>query len=228
MLKAIVFDFDGVIVDSEPLHFAAFVEVGGPLGVTMDYPTYLRDYIGFDDRDAFRYMLASVGREPEPGQIESLGHEKAEAFERLIADKVITIPGVLELIDDATATGLPIAISSGATKFDIDLMLGALDKADRFPVIITADDVARSKPDPTSYMLAVERLAAAFPEAGITPVNCLAIEDTTAGLTSATAAGLMTLGLTTTGSADALAQADRVIPDLRGVSVKTLRGWYED
>jgi len=226
MLKAIVFDFDGVIVDSEPLHFAAFLEVGKPLGFDMDYPAYLRDYIGFDDRDAFRAMLAAVGRPAEDDDLPPLIDDKARVFERLVAEQAPAIPGSLELIDAARDAGLPIAIASGATREDIRLMLEALGRADRFEIIVTADDVARSKPDPTSYALAVERLAERHPDHGLTPADCLAIEDTAAGIQSARGAGLMTLGLTTTGPAQTLAAADRVIPDLADVSLEQLHAWY--
>ncbi len=228
MLKAIVFDFDGVIVDSEPLHHRAFVAVAGPLGLDLDYPTYLRQYIGFDDRDAFRAMMRQLGRDADDTTIAQLGHEKAAAFERLASQAVRAIPGAIDLIRAATDAALPVAIASGATRADIDLMLGALGLAHHFPVVVSADDVARSKPDPTSYALAVERLAAYHPDADLQPGHCLAIEDTAAGLASARGAGLMTLGLTTTGPAAALTEADRVIDHLEGVTLEQLRAWYDD
>ncbi|NBC10744.1 MAG: HAD-IA family hydrolase [Planctomycetes bacterium] len=228
MLQAIVFDFDGVIVDSEPLHHRAFVEVAGPLGLDLDYPTYLREYIGYDDRDAFRAMLQQLGREPDDQTIAQLGHEKAAAFERLASEAVRSIPGAIELIRAATDAKLPIAIASGATRADIDLMLDALGLTHHFEVIVSADDVARSKPDPASYALAAERLAAYHPDANLQPGACLAIEDTAAGIASARGAGLMTLGLTTTGPAEALADAGRVIDSLAGVTIEQLRAWYDD
>jgi beta-phosphoglucomutase-like phosphatase (HAD superfamily) len=225
MLQAIVFDFDGVVVDSEPLHYQAFVLVGKSIGFEFTYDEYLATYIGFDDRDAFRVMLEAAGQDVTPGRVAELCRVKQDAFDTVVqaaaanGGQGLAIPGALALIDEVAAAGLPRAIASGATRADIELMLGLLGKRDRFETIVTADDVERSKPDPASYTLAAERL-------GLAPGNCLAIEDTAAGLRSATDAGMMTLGLTTTGPAEPLATADRVIDDLQGVDLAQLRAWY--
>ena len=226
MLKAIVFDFDGVVVDSEPIHYRAFMEVGKGLGVAFDYEHYLRHYVGYDDRDAFRVMLASVDQPAENARIMELSRQKQAAFENLVNSGAAAIPGAVELIDEAHGQR-PIAIGSGATTLDIELMLKCLDRRDRFEVIVSADHVTRSKPDPTTYRLAVEQLAAHYPDLKLTPSDCLAIEDTAAGIESARGAGLMTLGITTTGSASALTRAQRVEADLLGVSLDQLRRWYD-
>ena len=131
MIKAIVFDFDGVIVDSEPLHYQAFLRVARGLGIEFDYAQYLDRYVGFDDRDGFRAMLADMsGSTPHyPGdndQIALLCQEKAHAFETVVAEGFETIPGILGFIDQARQQ-MPIAIASGATKRDIDLILGKLN-----------------------------------------------------------------------------------------------------
>jgi len=171
-------------------------------------------------------MLAEAGEPADDAALPPLIDDKAKAFEQLVAQHAPAIPGALELIDEARAAGLPIAIASGATREDIRLMLEGLGRADRFQTIVTADDVARSKPDPTSYALAVQRLAHAHPGLGLEPGDCLAIEDTAAGIQSAAGAGLMTLGLTTTGPAASLTKAQRVIPDLAGVTLDQLHTWY--
>ncbi|MEM6457921.1 MAG: HAD family phosphatase [Planctomycetota bacterium] len=223
MPEAIVFDFDGVIVDSEPLHHRAFAVVGEPLGFTFTYEQYLAEYVGFDDRDAFRLMLRTLGEEPTPGRVAELCRAKQSAFEAVAEDTAaagsIAVPGALGLIDAWADAGRPRAIASGATRADIDLMLRLLDRTQTFQVIVTADDVERSKPDPASYALATRRL-------GVPPEHCLAIEDTAAGLASATAAGLRTLGLTTTGPAEALHQAERIAPDLTRITPEQLDAWY--
>lgn len=223
MLDAIVFDFDGVIVDSEPLHYQAFVMVGKGIGFEFSYEEYLATYIGFDDRDAFRVMLQATGEEVTDDKVAELCAMKQPAFNAVTkmsaANGTIAIPGALELIDECHQVDLPRAIASGATREDIELMLDLLDRRDRFDIIVTADDVEFSKPDPTSYALAVERL-------GVESGRALAIEDTAAGLASAQGAGLMTLGLTTTGPAEPLAEAQRVIEDLTGVDLEQLKLWY--
>ncbi len=226
MLKAIVFDFDGIIVDSEPVHFQAFLMVAKGIGLTFDYEKYLADFIGFDDRDAFRVMLDMTGFEGDKApRIAELCGQKEKAFDALVSAGVSVIPGAVELIDEASAA-MPVAIASGATRHDIDLMLEPLGRRDAFETIVSADDVARSKPDPQSYAEAVRRLAAEHPALGLQPGECLSIEDTAAGVASARDAGLMTLGVTTTGPASALREATRVIDTLEGVGVATLRRWY--
>ena len=222
MLQAIVFDFDGILVDSEPLHFAAFREIARPLGVDFDYQQYLSELIGFDDRDAFAHILQ---RAETRAPLAELCEQKQQAFERLVQRGIDPIAGAMALVDDA-AKHMPIAVSSGAVRRDIVPILDQLGRRDAFATIVTADDVARSKPDPQSYALAVQRLAERHPELALQPAHCLAIEDTAAGIESAKAAGLRTLGVTTTHDADELRLADRVITSLEQVGVRALRDWF--
>ena len=226
MLKAIVFDFDGVVVDSEPVHYRAFMELGKGLGVAFDYQHYLQHYIGFDDRDAIRAMLVKAGMPTEDGHLAELCRQKQAVFEKLIGQGAAAIPGAVELIDEAYGQ-LPIAIGSGATTLDIELMLTGLERRDRFEVIVSADHVSRSKPDPATYRMAVEQLADKHPDLELTTGDCLAIEDTAAGIESARGAGLMTLGIATTGSASSLGRAQRVEPGLEGVTLAKLRQWFD-
>jgi len=230
MLKAIVFDFDGVIVDSEPLHYRAFLNIAERFGVRFTYQEYLERYVGYDDRDAFRVMLGlkpgETGSATDQQRVSELVEAKAEAFEKVVAEGVEPIRGVIELIQ-AAAAAVPIAVASGATSRDIQLILGRLGLAPHFETIVSADMVKRSKPDPASYALAVQALAKRHPAAGIEPDVCLAIEDTAAGIESARAAGLMTLGLTTTAPAARLHRAQRVIEHFEGVSFEQLRAWFD-
>jgi len=232
MIRAMVFDFDGVIADSEPLHFEAFRQVSRTFGVDFDYDEYGRKYIGYDDRDAFRVMLEeAAARQLAPTEqldgltLGSLCDQKAEAFEVMVRQAIAAYPGVIAFVR-RVAEALPIAIASGATRRDIDLILAELDLAQDFPVIVAADDVARSKPDPQSYRLAVERLAERHPDRQITPATTVAIEDTAAGLESARGAGLWTLGITNTTTAENLANAHRVVDTLDGVTLEQINQWF--
>jgi len=225
MLKAIIWDFDGVIADSEPAHYRAFLEVVEPMGIRFDYETYLQRYVGFDDRDGFDAILKDGGQPaPEGPTRQALCERKAEAFDRIMSSHAAALPGAVELIKAAHGQ-LHQAIASGATRRDIDGVLKQLRLRDRFPVIVSADDVAHSKPDPASYRLAVEKLANHH-AAALEPGQCLAIEDTAAGIASAKGAGLMTLGLTTTGPAEALHEAQRVEAGLDNIGLDTLQAWY--
>lgn len=231
MLNALVFDFDGVMVDSEPLHHRAFLRVGKPLGFEQTWEEYLANFVGFDDRDAFRVILGYEPGKVAPAEIEArlpdLIEQKAHAFEVEVNEGVDPIPGSVELVT-ALAGKFPIAISSGATKFDIQIILAKLGLENVFDITVTADDVVHSKPDPESYVKAVTLLAKKFPHANITPKTAVAIEDTAAGTQSACNAGLQVLGLTTTGPAELLHQATRVIGNLENVTLEKLRGWFVD
>ncbi len=229
MLKAIVFDFDGVLVNSEPLHYRAFVRVLEPLGLTFTYEQYLDDLVGYDDRDLFRVTLGKPAGRPADAateaKIAALIRDKAVAFEAVVNEGVEETPGMRRLVESA-ARELPIAISSGAWRRDIDLVLGRLDLLKWFDRIVAADHVQRSKPDPESYALAAQAVAAARPDLRIQAGDCLAIEDTAAGIESARGAGLMTLGLASTGPAQKLRHANRVIQTVEGLTLATLREWY--
>jgi len=227
MLEAIVFDFDGVIVDSEPLHHQAFDAVLRPQGLGFDYERYLERYLGYDDRDAFAAIMNDAGMPPlTPDRLRELMDAKQQAFNKIAANSTHAIPGSVAMIQQASRV-LPVGICSGATYEDINLMLSALAIGDEFSTVVAANDVAKSKPDPEGYALAVERLSASVGKK-IAAEHCLAIEDTAAGIESAKGAGLMTLGLTTTGPASLLAKADRVVENLVDISVDTLKAWYND
>lgn len=229
MLKAIVFDFDGVIVDSEPLHYRAFLRIARTLGVDFSYDEYLEKYIGYDDRDAFRAMLklptGVEGAKADQDRVSKLVEAKADAFEAVVGEGIETIPGTVELIREAGAA-MPIAIASGATRRDIDLILRRLGLESLFRTIVTADLVARSKPDPESYAMAVRLLGERHAGEGISPGHCLSIEDTAAGIESARGAGLMTLGLASSGPAAKLHRAHRVVPSMKGVDLARIRAWF--
>ncbi|MGQ9591668.1 MAG: HAD family hydrolase [Planctomycetota bacterium] len=227
MLQAIVFDFDGVLADTEPLHYRAILETARPFGCEFTYEEYLERYVGFDDRDALRAVLRDGGR-PEAddsARISQLVLEKGAAFERIVGEGVRAYEGTVAFVREA-ASALPLALASGATRRDVDLVLGRLGLLGLFDPVVTADVVARSKPDPETYRLALEGLARRRPDLAIAPERCLAIEDTAAGIASAKAAGLATLGLATTVPPEELRAADRVVRSLEGIRPEDLRRWY--
>lgn len=221
MLQAIVFDFDGVIVDSEPLHYRALLSVVEPLGVRFDYRRYLREYIGYDDRDFFLAVARDFNLRLDDSQLDLLILQKATAFEHIARQGVQALPGAVELIT-AAASAMPIALCSGALRRDIDVILPALDSGKipaMFRTMVTAEQVARSKPDPESYRLAVKRL-------DLPAAACLAIEDTPAGVASARGAGLRVLAVSQSVGPEPLAAADRVVPTLADVTLQKLHAWF--
>jgi HAD superfamily hydrolase (TIGR01509 family) len=222
MLSAVIFDFDGIIVDTEPLHYRAFQEILAPLGLGYSWQDYLDLYIGFDDRDALRNAFRSGGKTLADGELVELVEEKGAAFQRIIASgEVYPYPGVVELLR-ALSGRIPLGLCSGALPTDIGPILVRLGINGIFNVIVTAADVLASKPDPESYALAVDRLKEAYPDRVIIPENCLAIEDTPAGIASAGGAGLKVLAVANSYPESDLTGALRVVGSLDGVDLQSL------
>ena len=222
MLSAVIFDFDGIIVDTEPLHYKAFQDILVPLGLGYSWDEYLRRYIGFDDRDAFREAFKAGGKQLDDRELTTLIDKKGRAFQRAIVTGVEPYPGVVELIR-SIAGNLPLALCSGALPSDIHPILKQLGIDGAFDIIVTAEDVAASKPDPESYALAVARLRGAFPESCVIPGTCLAIEDTPAGIASASGAGLKILAVTNSYPEESLGGAFKVVRSLVGIDIEGLR-----
>lgn len=209
MIKAVIFDFDGIIVDSERLHWAAFNKAMRPLGREISWSEYIKTFIGFDDRDTFRHAVPNLGK----NELAELIKEKAAAFQELLEnDGAAALPGSVELIKHLSGR-IPIAICSGALRADILPILGGLGIEKAFNTIVTADDTHISKPDPAPYKLAAKKL-------GVT--GGLAIEDTPAGIASAKGAGLNVLAVTNSYSAEFLTRADAVVASLEGLTLEKL------
>lgn len=222
MPAAVVFDFDGVIVDSEPLHFQAFLRVLAPFGISCTWQEYREHYMGFDDRDGFRAFFQSAGHRLEDELLKELIEAKACAFQETVAGGVEPFPGVVELIE-SLAEKMPVALCSGALRSDVEPVIGHLGLSDLFSVMVTADDVQVSKPDPESYLLSLHRLRQAFPNLDLKGADILAIEDTPAGIASARGAGLSVVGVTNSYPRERLeTMGIKVVASLKEVSLETL------
>ena len=221
-LAAVVFDFDGVIVNTEPLHFVAFRQILEAKGLAFNWEEYVSDYLGFDDRDVFKKAFKRGGRTLRGADRAKLILAKARAFQRLAEEKdAQPFPGVVPLIK-SLAGKIPLALCSGAVKSDIEPILRKL-KFDRvFDVIVTAEDVSASKPDPASYVLALQRLKKAFPAEKIVADRCVAIEDSPAGINAARAAGLLVLALSNSYAPAKLSAAEKIVPSLHGITKNDL------
>lgn len=227
MLKAVIFDFDGIIVDTEPIHYRAFQEILVPLGMAYSWNDYITHYMGFDDREAFAEVYKSNGQLISEEKLLHLINRKGAIFEKIICDGVKPYPGALALIRVLSGE-IPLALCSGALPSDIEPILKQLNISDAFDVIVTAAEVAASKPDPESYLLAFSRLVTAFTDMNITPGECLAIEDTPAGIASANGAGISVLAVTNSYPAGNLSEAVRIIESLESVNLKYLHDIFND
>ncbi len=218
--QAVIFDCDGILVDTEPLHYSAFQKVLVPLGLGHDYARYMERFIGFDDRDAFIHAFEDAGIELAAATLERLIAAKSTALRELVRQGVPSFPGVVELISELMDRGIPMAVASGALRHEVEAFISSLGLQKAFRAIVSADEVKKSKPDPETYLLAIERLRQL--EVILDPMNCIAVEDTPAGIRSAKSAKLLVVAVTNSFSETELCEADKVVSSLAGLSFRDI------
>jgi beta-phosphoglucomutase len=217
-LRAIVFDFDGVIANSEPLHFRGYRDVLADEGVSLTEPDYYAKYLGFDDVGAFEAVAAERGLGWGAAKIADHVARKAQRLEMLERDVSVLFPGAADAIRRAAAA-MPIAVASGARGEEIRRVLAREGLLASFRAIVAAEDTPVSKPAPDPYLRALALLVPSLP--GLSAAECVAIEDSHWGLESARAAGLRTVAVTNTYGADQLT-ADLTITSLQSLDVADL------
>ena len=221
-LRAIVFDFDGVIADSEPLHFRAFRDVLARSGVHLSEKDYYARYLGFDDVGVFRTVGAELGTSWTMRDVATMVADKAMRLEEIERDVSVLFPGAADAIRRAAAA-VPIAIASGALGPEIRRILNHADLTKYFSAIVSAEDTPASKPAPDPYVRAVALLREQMPGAELQPNECVAVEDSRWGLESAREAGLRTVAVTNSYDASELTEADLIIGSLTELDIDHLR-----
>ena len=209
MTAAILFDFNGVIVDDEPQHCAALIATLADYGYGLDRDSYYRDYLGFDDRECFRFSFARMGRAADEPALAEAIERKHVHYARAVREELRLVPGARDFIENAALDGLQLAIVSGALRREIELVLDLAGLRPHFAEIVAAEDVSACKPDPQGYNRARAALALA-------PNRCVVVEDSLPGLAAARAAGLRCAMLTTSHPAEELGEADVIWSDLTG------------
>jgi len=217
MLRAIIFDCDGVIADTEPLHFAALQRVLAEEGFTLTEEAYYSRYLAFDDRGCFQKALSNL----TPEKLAELIDRKASYIEPAMRTHLRLFPGVADFIRRA-AGKYPLAVASGALKREIELVLDFGGVRDCFLAIVSAEDVTRGKPDPEAFLKAHE-IINAHAAARISPQECLVIEDSLHGVEAARIAGMPVLAVTNSYPKDQLSKADMVVESLDGLSLDSLQ-----
>lgn len=209
MSTGILFDFNGVIVDDEPQHCEALITTLAEYGHPLDRDTYYRDYLGFDDRECFRFSFARAGVPLAEDRLREAIERKNLHYERAIRGSLRLVPGVAEFVEEAALDGHQLAIVSGALRREIELVLELAGLRPHFAEIVAAEDVSACKPDPQGFSRALERLE-------VEPRRCVVVEDSLPGLAAARAAGLRCAVLTTSHPTESLAAADLVWSDFVG------------
>jgi HAD superfamily hydrolase (TIGR01509 family) len=209
MAPAILFDFNGVIVDDEPQHCEALIATLDEYGCALDRETYYREYLGFDDRECFRFAFREAGRALDEAGLQEAIERKNEHYERALRASMRLVPGASEFVHRAAREGYRLGVVSGALRREIEVVLGLAGLRPHFESIVAAEDVSACKPDPEGY----RRACAALGEGdGATVV----IEDSLPGLAAARAAGLRCAMLATSHPEAACAEADLVWRDFTG------------
>ncbi len=231
VLRALLFDFNGVLVDDEPIHLELFQKVLGEEGIALSREEYYAEYVGYDDRGCFAILLEQAGQSADPTRLMRLIARKATYYqERIHQQGYPFFPGAVELVQAAAGVGMTLGVVSGALREEVEGALRQAALRHLFRVLITAEDVAESKPDPEGYRRALEVLNSTppLPERLYHPHEVLAVEDTPAGLKAAAGAGLVTLGIAHTYSEAELAAADLVAPSLHGLGLERLQAMYAE
>jgi len=209
MIRAVVFDFDGVIANTEPLHFRALRDVLAREAVVLTETDYYGRYLGYDDVGALGAIATDRGVQWDPEYVAGLVARKSVRLEELEGAASVLFPGAAAAIR-RMAEKCPLAIASGALRAEIMHVLDREDLAGFFAVVVAAEDAPASKPAPDPYRRAVERMTAATGVA-LAPSDCVAIEYSRWGLESARASGLRTVGVAHTYQADMLTYAAEAV-----------------
>lgn len=215
-ISAVVFDFDGVLADSEPLHLRSYQEVLTPLGITLTRDEYYSDYLGYDDVGVFTKIAAARGLRADERRIAALIEGKTRVFDEMIAAGEMLYPAARACVE-RMAAHFPLGIASGALRHEIEAILRAGRLHHHFRFIVASGETPAGKPAPDPYRRAAELH-------GRAPASCVAVEDSRWGIESAKSAGLWCVAVATTYPREALTLADRVIASLDELTPALIQG----
>jgi HAD superfamily hydrolase (TIGR01509 family) len=229
MLKAIIFDFNGVILNDEPLHFQSMCDTVANVGLRITREEYWSEYLPLDDASCLEKIGRNHSYQFSDGEQQRLLELKADYYRKLLQDQYPLFPGAAEFVRTA-ASRYPLALASGARREEIEGTLQATGLSHFFRVIAAAEDFTLGKPHPESYLFALERLNASLNGqiSHIQPQECLVIEDSIGGVQGARAAGMRCLAMTNTYPKESLTGADEIASSFCHVNLEELeRLWQE-
>jgi len=223
MLKAIIFDFDGVIADAEPIHLKAFQVVLKEEGINLSNKDYYDKYLALDDKTCFAMVLKDRGIDFDRALIDALMLRKSGYYDKFIRENLVIFPGVVDFIKKAYGK-YALAIASGALRHEIEFILECAGIRKEFNIIVSAHDVENCKPNPEVFVKVLERInKLSSPKSGIIhPSECLVIEDSIAGIKAAHDAGMKCLAVTNSYSSERLSEADMIVSSLEEVKIEDI------
>lgn len=226
MLKAIIFDFDGVIADTEPLHLKAFQLTLKENGIELSDEDYFENYLAYDDKTLFKELLKDRNYEHNEAQISDFMNRKSEHFENVLKGNILVLEGVPEFISEVSGK-YPLAIGSGAIRSEIIDILESGGLREHFEIIVSADEVINCKPDPQVFIETLRRLNNLDSVSEkISPQECLVIEDSTSGIKAAHSAGMKCLAITNSYAAEKLSEAELIKQSLKGIYLEEIEDLF--
>ena len=222
MLRAVIFDFNGIIVNDEPIHFRLFQRVFTEEGIDLTEEAYYERYLGFDDRGAFLAGFHDHGKSLGAAKLQELIARKADYYQEAIRNHVAVFPGVKALVEKLWET-IPLAVASGALRQETETILRTVGLLNYFCAIVSAEDVQQGKPEPEIFLKALAAINAANNNrAAIAPAECVVIEDSKEGVHGARRAGMKCLAVTNSHPPERLREADAIIASLEEVALPFL------
>jgi len=221
MLRAVIFDFDGVITDSETLHFRALNKALAQFNIEITTEDYYKDYLGLNDLECFQLISERNRLKLDSNQIKALAKKKNQIFEKLAKTETKIISGVQEFLHTLRESKIIMAICSGALLSEIKLILGYGGLQSFFEVIVSSDQVKKGKPHPEGLLLTLERLNKKE-QHPISAGQCIVIEDSRWGLEAARAAGMHTIAVTNSYTAEQLSMAEKIVTNLNELTINDL------
>ena len=228
MLKAIIFDFNGVILDDEPLHFKAMQEAVAGLDIILTEKDYWEKYLPLDDRECLDAICRDHAVRLSEEQHAQLIETKIASYNRQIHNSYPLFAGAAQCIETA-AESYPLALASGARREEIESTLETVNLKHHFLVIVAAEDFTRGKPHPESFLLALKQLNIVMGSttAEIKPEECLVIEDSISGISGARAAGMRCLAVSNSYPTEKLLEADKVVSSLEDITLEILESVFK-
>ncbi len=229
MLKAIIIDFNGIILDDEPLHYSAMRDAAADFGVLLNREAYWDRYLPMDDAQCLEAICKDYSVNLSRGERKRVLEHKIKLYHQLLQDRLPLFPGAAQFIKKA-AEQYPLALASGARRAEIETILDSAGLRRYFDVIVAAEDFIQGKPHPASFLLALNRLneklgRQSFP---IRPEECLVIEDSVGGIKGARAAGMICLAVSNSYPSNLLQAAHKVVASLEDVQVAGLQDLFRE
>ena len=223
MFRAVIFDFDGVITDSEVLHLRAFNKSLAQFGIELTTKDYYQNYLGFSDFDCYKMLITQGLLRIDEQQIADIIKRKSAIFEELTKTEGRTIEGVHEFLKMLEKNNIPMAICSGSLLVEIELVLDEAHLRHFFKAIVSAEQVRRGKPHPEGFLLALRKLNEDDSQPPVAADQCVVIEDSHWGLQAGKAAGMHTIAVTNSYDAEQLTMAEKVVARLNDLTIDDLQ-----